>query len=82
MTQVEPTNIITPMTPLPKRRMSSARTGKRREKISYSAPNLIECTNCKAQKLPHSICPNCGTYKGRVVKAPKIKTTVRKSENK
>jgi len=69
------------MTPLPKKKLSSARSGKRRAAIKYSFPRLVECSNCKANKLSHVVCPNCGTYKGRVVKPPKIKTTVKKSKS-
>jgi hypothetical protein len=29
-------------------------------------------------KLGHTVCPECGVYSGRVVVAPKVKTTVKK----
>lgn len=70
------------MTPLPKKKISKARKGKRREKIKYSYPKLTNCNNCNSPILPHTACPNCGTYKGRVVKEPKVKTKVTKVENK
>ena len=63
---------------LPKKKISLARRGKRREKIKYSAPKLVPCQNCKTKILPHSVCPNCGMYKGRVVNPPKVKTKVTK----
>ncbi len=70
------------MTPLPKKRISSARRGKRREKIKYDMVNLGECPNCHKKIIFHTVCKNCGTYKKRMVKPPKVKTKVRKSENK
>ncbi len=64
------------MTPLPKRRMSSGRSGKRRKQIVLEKLTLVECDNCKSLKLPHQVCGNCGTYKGAVLVAPKVKTKV------
>lgn len=64
------------MTPLPKRRLSSARQGKRRKQIVLQSLTLVKCDNCKNLKLPHQVCSNCGTYKGTVFAAPKIKTKV------
>ena len=52
------------MTPLPKRRHSSRRGGKREKanmKASLSIPNI--CPKCHAVKLPHRACPKCGFYK-------------------
>ncbi len=68
------------MAPLPKRRLSAARQGKRRASISLKATNLVKCDNCGSLKLPHTVCANCGTYKGSVYLAPKIKTQVRRVE--
>ena len=31
-----------------------------------TATGLSECPNCHEKKLPHRVCPKCGTYKGRV----------------
>lgn len=64
------------MTPLPKRRLSSQRQGKRRKHITLPNLALAKCDNCKNLKIPHRVCSNCGTYKGTVFVAPKIKTKV------
>ncbi|MEX0616774.1 MAG: 50S ribosomal protein L32 [Candidatus Woykebacteria bacterium] len=66
------------MTPLPKKKISKARKGKRRENIKLIFPKLSVCPNCSALKLPHKACPNCGTYKGKVAKVVKVKTKVTK----
>ncbi|MCH8821597.1 50S ribosomal protein L32 [Patescibacteria group bacterium] len=67
---------------LPKKRISTARQGKRRASKGYLMPNLTVCQNCKTPITAHTACPNCGTYKGRTVTTPKVKTKVTKSDNK
>ncbi len=69
------------MAPLPKRRLSAAKQGRRRHKISLKAVTLVSCPNCKSLTRPHEVCRNCGTYKGAVLVAPKIKTKVTKVNN-
>lgn len=51
------------MTPLPKRKLSRARQGKRRAAIKLSLPTLIKCPNCKQMVIPHTVCKFCGYYK-------------------
>jgi large subunit ribosomal protein L32 len=53
--------------PLPKRRHSNARQGKRRSAQTLEAPNVSVCSNCKAPKLPHRVCSVCGYYDGKQV---------------
>lgn len=63
---------------LPKRKTAKARKGRRRSHNRLSAPTLIECPQCHSPKLPHRVCPTCGSYAGRDVieiKSPKPKTT-------
>lgn len=52
---------------VPKNKVSKARRDKRRANWKLTAPNLVECPQCKALKLPHRVCPNCGQYKGKEV---------------
>ncbi|RLA82386.1 MAG: 50S ribosomal protein L32 [Deltaproteobacteria bacterium] len=52
---------------VPKKRTSSARRDKRRTHWKVVPPNLVPCPQCREPKLPHHVCPNCGTYKGRKV---------------
>ncbi|HUV43025.1 MAG TPA: 50S ribosomal protein L32 [Patescibacteria group bacterium] len=58
---------------LPKRRISTARKGKRRAAIKLKRSQLINCPNCSQPKKPHQVCPACGYYKGKEVVKPKVK---------
>lgn len=55
------------MGPLPKRKLSKGRRGRRRAHDAIGAPNLVKCSNCQEKMLPHRMCPNCGYYRGRQV---------------
>ena len=52
---------------VPKKRTSRARRDKRRATHRASAPRLNECPRCHSPRLPHRVCPVCGTYAGREV---------------
>lgn len=55
---------------VPKRKVSKARRDKRRSAVwKLSAPNLVKCSKCGALRMPHRMCPECGYYNGRQVKA-------------
>jgi large subunit ribosomal protein L32 len=51
---------------VPKRRMSRSNTRARRSQWKASAATVTTCPRCKAEKLPHTACPACGAYNGRV----------------
>ena len=51
----------------PKKRHSRARQGKRRAAIKLSIANLIICSNCKKEIIPHKVCKFCGFYKGKEI---------------
>ena len=53
----------------PKRRHSKARTAKRRAHDALVPAGTGECPRCHEPKLPHHVCPECGYYRGRQVKA-------------
>lgn len=51
----------------PKKRHSRARQGKRRASIKLEVPQLTSCTNCGSRILFHTVCPQCGYYKGQKI---------------
>ncbi|OGG01830.1 50S ribosomal protein L32 [Candidatus Gottesmanbacteria bacterium RBG_16_52_11] len=59
------------MTPLPKRRHSTRRGGKRKASIRQKLTGLVPCKNCSSMIRPHRICPNCGFYNGKEILKPK-----------
>jgi len=52
---------------VPKKRTTKSRQGKRRLHIFVPEPKLTTCPKCKKPVLAHTVCLNCGYYKGRVV---------------
>lgn len=53
--------------PVPKKKTSNSRQNSRRANWKASKVAVVECTNCKAPKLPHKVCPECGYYADRAV---------------
>ena len=57
---------------VPKGKVSKARRDKRRSSHwKLAAPGLVKCPKCGALHLPHRMCAECGSYKGREVKTIK-----------
>ena len=50
----------------PKRRQSNRRTAARRTHDVAVAPTLIACPNCGALHIYHTVCPECGYYRGKL----------------
>lgn len=63
----------------PKRRHSIARKGKRRASIKFAIPNAVVCPNCKSMMLPHTVCKNCGYYRGKELLGKKSEKTEEKT---
>lgn len=53
------------MPPVPKKKTSKGRQGKRRSHLRTKAVALTECPHCHTKRPSHQVCPNCGYYKGR-----------------
>ncbi|MGH2541255.1 MAG: 50S ribosomal protein L32 [Ardenticatenaceae bacterium] len=49
---------------VPKKKLSRARRDRRRAHTALKRLNLVACPQCHELKRPHSVCPNCGTYRG------------------
>ncbi len=52
---------------LPKRKTPKSKQRKRRSHLAVEAPAFIYCPQCGSPRLPHTVCPTCGTYAGREV---------------
>ncbi len=60
--------------PVPKRRASATRGSRRYStwkslelKRLNNLTKTVDCPKCKQPRLPHTACPTCGYYRGRVV---------------
>lgn len=55
---------------VPKRKTAKSATRSRRAStMQISAIGLVKCPQCHEPKLSHTVCPDCGHYKGREVVA-------------
>ncbi len=52
---------------VPKKRNTKSRRNKRRANIFLAEKTLGVCEHCGRPVLPHTVCRNCGYYKGREV---------------
>ena len=52
---------------VPKRRHSKARKNKRRSHHGLPRPTLVRCPTCTQRVLPHTVCANCGKYRGKTI---------------
>ncbi len=52
---------------VPKKKTSKSKKNMRRAHDSISAPGISICPQCQEPKLPHRVCANCGTYKGKEI---------------
>lgn len=52
---------------VPKQKKSKSKRGSRRSHDRVMMPNTTLCPQCHEPVLPHHVCPNCGTYRGRTI---------------
>ena len=53
---------------VPKKRTGHSAQGSRRANWKATKPETTKCPNCGATVLTHTVCTDCGTYKGQPVK--------------
>lgn len=61
-------------------RHTRAHTANRRSHHALEGVRLSKCTKCSALHLRHTVCTNCGTYRGKTVL--KMAKTAVKTETK
>lgn len=52
---------------VPRKKVSRSKRDMRRAHDRLATVNLVECSNCGEQKLPHHVCEACGHYNDRAV---------------
>jgi len=52
---------------VPKKHTTKSKRNMRRAHIFLESPALIPCPKCGKMILPHTVCPNCGYYKGQEI---------------
>lgn len=50
----------------PKRKQSKTRRDKRRTHDSITAATIAKCSNCGTAVQYHTVCPDCGYYRGKL----------------
>ena len=72
---------------VPKKRTGHSAQGSRRANWKATKPETTKCQNCGATVLAHTVCTECGTYKGQPVKladkaAAAVKAPAKKAAKK
>ncbi len=65
---------------VPKKRTGKSAQGHRRANWKGSVPETTICTNCGATVLTHTVCMECGTYKGKPVSKKTVNTETKDAE--
>lgn len=52
---------------VPKQKQTQSRKNRRRSHHFLASKNFSNCSKCGSPVMPHRVCLNCGTYKGREV---------------
>jgi len=68
--------------PVPKRKRSRPRRDKRFANKGLKVKAIIICNNCQDPLVPHTVCKNCGFYKGIKIMATKMDRSVKRTETR
>lgn len=60
----------------PKKKLSKTRTNQRRSTYAVPSTTITRCGNCREVILPHTLCPHCGWYAGKVTRYAKVKRII------
>lgn len=52
---------------VPKRKKSKSKRDMRRSHDHAKMPNVTLCPQCNEPVLPHHVCSQCGSYRGRTI---------------
>ncbi len=52
---------------VPKKKKSKSKRNMRRSHDSINMPSVATCPHCHEPVLPHHVCPECGTYRGKTM---------------
>ncbi len=52
---------------MPKKQMTSTRSGNRRSQIGLKRPATTTCSHCQTITKPHTVCAKCGYYRGKKI---------------
>lgn len=58
---------------VPVKHHTKSKVGRRRSHLALKPAQIFACQNCNYPTLPHKYCPNCGSYKGKIIKERKLK---------
>ena len=65
---------------VPRARRTKSKQGSRRSHLALKKRGLTACAKCSVKILPHMVCYNCGSYKGRQIVEMKVKKSKIKSQ--
>jgi len=66
--------------PVPKRKTSKRRRDQRSANKGIKAKAFTECLSCKQPINPHTLCSNCGSYKGKKIVVTKVERMLKRGE--
>ncbi|MEK7062438.1 MAG: 50S ribosomal protein L32 [Patescibacteria group bacterium] len=67
---------------VPRARRTKSKQGHRRSHLALKKLSLTSCAKCGSRIRPHSVCYNCGSYKGRQVVDVTAKAEKKKKKRK